>query len=485
MATCHQDLGQVHLDHAICALASRYDGIDLPHQACRAVVMEGLPNRDHLQERFLSSQVRAGSALSERVRTRVVQGLGRCTRGATDWALVVVRGQELTRYLLMQETLDALSAELQAEIRFGIENSRDTSQADLLENVRIFLDQERTPEWREQAEPNLAQLRSEHERTVPAGSDILAEGVVAEIEACALAGHSRWAEASQKAQQVAHQLSHGGEATRGYRAFWLMLAGMWAYQAAANGDTTLTATAHQLVRQASQISPGTWVRSLPSLPDMPLGGLPPQDDIAITTVSELLGKVAPRKMDTRLGDMIAGLQTVSHTAYEPALTELGIFLGAAAEKPQGSGRCDSNWCWGNEMWFALEAKSEHTQPEGLVPHKDIRQVNDQLRILRSDRRHQAIPAGSITVIVSPRLAVDPTGASGAEEHSHLVHPDTILALANDAKAAWEYMRARRPGLDEADLHRMVAKVLGQYGLLPSQVRIRLTEHPISSVGRPV
>ncbi|WP_432927735.1 DEAD/DEAH box helicase [Microbispora sp. CA-135349] len=471
------------LDHAVCALASRYDGLDLPHEACRLVVMESVPDRDHLQERFLSSQVRAGAALSERVRTRVVQGMGRCTRGSTDWALVVVRGEDLTRYLLRQEVQRALSAELQAEIRFGIENSRDSTETNVQENVQVFLDQERTSEWREQAEPYLAQLRSELSRIPPDGSHALASAVAAEIEACALAGHSRWADASAQAQQVTHKLSYGGEATRGYRSFWLLLAGVWAYRAAVIGeDTGLMATAHQLIRQADRTSPGAWVRSLPPLPEMPANALLPQDDFAVGSVANLLSRIAPAKVEVRLADMVTSLAEVSHTAYEPALTELGVFLGAEAAKPQGSGRCDSNWCWGNHMWFSLEAKSEHTRPEGLVPHSDIRQVNDQLRILRSDRQHAVIPPGSITAIISPRVAVDPTGASGAEEHSYLVHPETILQMARDVANAWQAMLANRTGRDKSDLLRMVAKILSQYGVLPSQVLDRLTEHPISTVG---
>ena len=66
---------------AILALAGRYDGIDLPDSACRLVVLDGLPDAAHLQETFLAARVRASSALEERIRTRVVQGAGRCTRG--------------------------------------------------------------------------------------------------------------------------------------------------------------------------------------------------------------------------------------------------------------------------------------------------------------------------------------------------------------------------------------------------------------------
>ncbi|MFI7643306.1 DEAD/DEAH box helicase [Nonomuraea sp. NPDC049400] len=472
------------LTRGVCALASRYDGLDLPHEACRLVVIESVPDRDNLQERFLSVQVRAGAALNERVRTRVVQGLGRCTRAANDWALVIVRGQELTRYLLRPEIQSALSPDLQAEIRFGMENSRQTTTGDVLENVQAFLDQETSPVWREQAVPTLNTLRASFQRTPPAGSEALAASAAAEIEACALAGHSKWSEASSQANRVANLLSQGGDATVGYRAFWILLAGMWAYRAAAEGNQSLLATAHQLVFNADRTAPGAWVRALPSLPDAPPTDMPPQDDVAVAAAASQILNQPPGKLGKRLNTMVAGLAEVSHERYEPALTELGFFLGAEASKPQGSGRSDSNWCWGNHMWFALEAKSEHKKPEGMVPHNDIRQVNDQLKLLAADRDHNGIPAGSITAIISPRLAVDPTGAIGAAEHSHLVHPDTILALAREVDHAWTDLIGKRTGQDATRFPQLVATVFAQHGILPSQVRDRLTEHPVTNLGTP-
>ncbi len=132
--------------HAVCGLAARYDGLDLPGDTCHAVVLNGKPDADNLQERFLSQNVRAGAALAERLRTRVVQGAGRCTRGPNDWAIVVVLGSDLTTYLVRPETRQTLDPELQSEISFGIDNSRGTTAADMLANVRIFLAQ--SDEWR-------------------------------------------------------------------------------------------------------------------------------------------------------------------------------------------------------------------------------------------------------------------------------------------------------------------------------------------------
>jgi hypothetical protein len=202
--------------HATCGLANRYDGLDLPGDACRAEVMEGMPDQDNLQDRFLSERARAGAALAERIRTRVVQGAGRCTRGPSDWAMVAVLGADLTKYLLRPETQRALDPELQAEIQFGIENSRNTTMADILDNVRTFLSQ--GDAWRNVAERYLADYRREAARILPDGTAALAKSAGSEIEACGLAAAGHWAEASQAAQDAARLLGEGGDATRGYRA---------------------------------------------------------------------------------------------------------------------------------------------------------------------------------------------------------------------------------------------------------------------------
>ncbi|MFK5282224.1 hypothetical protein ACI3PL_21950, partial [Lacticaseibacillus paracasei] len=86
------------------------------------------------------------------------------------------------------------------------------------------------------------------------------------------------------------------------------------------------------------------------------------------------------------------------------MTKLGTLVGAAAVKPAGDGRCDSTWCWDNELWLALEAKSNH-DPTGVVPHKDVRQANDQLRLLAAERGVGIAPVGSATIIISPKPGV--------------------------------------------------------------------------------
>jgi hypothetical protein len=60
--------------HLICA--GRYDGIDLPGDKCRLVVVTDLPRAIDLQEQFLSEQLRDASFLLERLNARILQALG-------------------------------------------------------------------------------------------------------------------------------------------------------------------------------------------------------------------------------------------------------------------------------------------------------------------------------------------------------------------------------------------------------------------------
>jgi hypothetical protein len=59
----------------VLALANRYDGIDLPDEACRLVIIAGLPVSMHLQERFLHESARAGTGSPRPVPASHYEGL--------------------------------------------------------------------------------------------------------------------------------------------------------------------------------------------------------------------------------------------------------------------------------------------------------------------------------------------------------------------------------------------------------------------------
>ncbi len=163
-----------------------------------------------------------------------------------------------------------------------------------------------------------------------------------------------------------------------------------------------------------------------------------------------------------------GLAQTTPALYEPALSTLGTLLGAAGAKPPGKGRCDSAWSWQDCLWLAIEAKSDE-KPSGMIPHRDIRQANDQLRLLCADRHQDAPPAGSATIIVSPKPAVARDGIISAEAHVHVISPVVMTDLARDAAQAWDEILAGRAGHSGTALRELVTAALARHSVLPSQV----------------
>ena len=201
---------------AVALFASHYDGMDLPDDACRLIILTGFPIGTHLQERFIYETLGAHRVLSERIRTRFVQGAGRCTRNAHDYAAVVIRGQGLIDFLSRDEEVAAMRPELQAEIRFGLDNSED-AETDVIDLLEAFWAQ--GDEWRSAVVHIEESARSGSRREA---TSALSDVAKLEVRCWQAIWKDDLSEGIKLAQQVVDGLS-GGEELRPYRLYWLSL----------------------------------------------------------------------------------------------------------------------------------------------------------------------------------------------------------------------------------------------------------------------
>lgn len=458
----------------VLGLANRYDGLDLPGKTCRIVVLGGKPDAVGLQERFLSERAEASAALAERLRTRIVQGAGRCTRGPNDYAVVVVLGADIMKYFSRPENLKALEPELQAEVEFGWQNSRGAEADEVIENVTTFLAHDTG--WRTEGEPMVAEFRQGAVKVESPGAEALGLAAPLEVEAWELAFGGDWTGASEKLQAAVPLV--GSEPTRGYRGLLLYLAGVWLHLGAR--DEPQRARARQLVRDAKlAANRGTWLREMRELPGTEEAPLTAMDVVAVNgVVARLRGQLRPKRINADIDEMSSALAQDEAKAYERGLTILGSFLGAEASKPKGQGRCDSAWLWGTAMWMTIEAKSEEHQ-DGLLPLKDVRQANTQLDQLAADRGVDHPPAGSPAIIVCDRLSVDPQHAPVANANVYLASTEVIAEIASDAATVWSDLLTTAVGIaSQSDQRQHVRLVMSENGCLPSQVIDRVTQHSI-------
>jgi hypothetical protein len=205
---------------AVAIVASRYDGIDFPGDECRLLFIEGLPKATNLQENFLMARMGSNVLFNERVQTRVLQAIGRCTRSLEDYSAVVVSGDELPDYLADIRRRKFLHPELQAEITFGVEQSKGISMKDFIENFETFL--ENGEDWEEVNQQIVIERKRVIQEPFPAIQEL--SGVVTyEIEFQMSLWQGDYEAALDCAERVLGGLTE--PQLRGYRALWHYLAG--------------------------------------------------------------------------------------------------------------------------------------------------------------------------------------------------------------------------------------------------------------------
>lgn len=331
----------------VAVMANRYDGIDFPGDECRLLFIDGLPRATNAQERFLMSRMGANVLFNERIQTRVLQAIGRCTRSLQDFSAVVVSGEDLPDYLTERSRRAYLHPELQAELEFGIEQSQNTSLPDLLDNFEIFLRNDK--EWEEANEQILAKRAAATQTPFPAIDELQAV-VSYEIEFQERLWQADYAAALGAAERVLGGLL--APELRGYRALWHYLAGSAAWLGGQQGISALITKSRLHFRQAKEGARG--IPWLVALARYQAETATPEGDKSLVVFEQLerveailskLGWVHTRKYDQREKEILDGL--ASAEKFENAHRMLGEMLGFNADKKESDGSPDPWWIAGN------------------------------------------------------------------------------------------------------------------------------------------
>ncbi|MBP1565361.1 MAG: DEAD/DEAH box helicase family protein [Oscillospiraceae bacterium] len=91
-------------------LVNRYDGIDLPDDACRMLVIDGLPPLRNEKDKYIQSIDPESSILKREQIQRIEQGMGRGVRSNSDSCCIVLMGDNLADVLLRTDGVSLFSS---------------------------------------------------------------------------------------------------------------------------------------------------------------------------------------------------------------------------------------------------------------------------------------------------------------------------------------------------------------------------------------
>lgn len=147
--------------------ANRYDGIDLPNDACRLLVSAGLPRGTSEYDLYLANTFMNAEMLNNNLAQRIEQGIGRGARGPGDYCVVLITGKDLVSWISRTSNLRFLTSSTRAQLEMGKEVSQDiNSLKDLIETIKRCL--YRDKEWIEYHAETLAEYDSTNDINVKA-----------------------------------------------------------------------------------------------------------------------------------------------------------------------------------------------------------------------------------------------------------------------------------------------------------------------------
>jgi len=354
-------------------MAARYDGVDLPGDACRILVLDGIPAGAFAIERFLDQSLGLAKSRAGTTAIRITQAVGRIFRSNTDHGSVVLCGNDLQNWLRNPMHQAFLPDLLQRQIQLAIQlrEAVDTFEADYADLLTGILDGDR--EW-DRIYNDSIQDYDTAER--PAPPTWLIEAADLEGPAFLPLWQRNYPEAARSIRQLADLVSPSDRKFGAWYKHWSALAQEISGQAAAAAQSYLDAANECTALGRPSINSQSAVTSVSNL----------RVGSQAKRIAEIAAK--PSAFRARLKAIKTNLIYGENTrAAEETLCDLGKLLGLECTRPDNSGakKTGPDVLWRHipsKAGVALEAKTDKKPTSQYQKKEDIGQFHDHVAFLK-------------------------------------------------------------------------------------------------------
>ena len=352
-------------------LTARYDGIDLPGDTCRVMVIDDLPAGSGPLERFQRDSLNMDNSTRSTVASRIVQSFGRISRGMTDHGVVLLTGEELVKWIRIPRNRSLLPQFLQNQLGLGEEVSEFAGTVEGL-SAAIKGCLERQTGW-------IAKY-SEYMRNSPSPGNRPDSKAACDVAlAEALFGELLWSREFHKAASVLAKIQGQAVQFSQFTGGWLTM--WWGYAVEMAGDTE---AAYDLYRRAYTLNSN--VLSLAPQQGIPTGHVQQQ----IVNVAGQMQVGVPQGMTLKVPQKLQqDLFHLSGSGSVPQIEEslrcLGQYLGFESTRPDkehGTGP-DVLWMTDDGSAVVMEVKTDK-QESSRYRKIDLGQLRDHVQWV-SDR----------------------------------------------------------------------------------------------------
>lgn len=406
----------IQSERAVAILANRFDGMDFSGNECRLLLVHGLPAATNIQEKFFIKKLGAGTLYRERIRAKIIQAIGRCTRGPIDYSAVCILKENLITELAGEEMLKYYHPELQAELKFGKEISMSVdSMGDMLENLEIFLNH--SQEWNEQEIEILGERDRREQEALP-NQQKLQDTAPKEVQVQYAYWNQDYRRAVQLIQQIIDTLS--GDDVVGYRGYWYYMKGCLEYKLFSLGNEEFKSCFIQSFNSASVTCKRVpWIHNIiGKIRKDENSGVDLYSSFQIERIENELSKYQPtkRKLWNKIDIINKNLLDVG-TTFEEGQRALGELIGFEAGNKESSGAPDPWWIISNDLCIVFEDKI-YDNAQTTIPIKDIRESKTHEDWIKSNLSTRLLKGATI-------LTVFVTNATSIDKNANFINKENI------------------------------------------------------------
>lgn len=344
-------------------IVNRYDGIDLPEDACRILVIDGIPSYSRLYDKVTQSYVQTSPSEVAKLIQKIEQGMGRGIRSNDDQCIVFLMGASLVSTIYVNNARKFFSPATLAQFELSekvSEQLKGKKLNDIDEVINFSL--EKNEKWLQPSKAAVLNVKYDDETRIDHREATLRN-----------AFNLHNALKTRAAFEVIEKLANN-ESDQAMKGYLKQIAAEYLNFQDPIGAQRLLKSAHTENRYLLKPVAGIDYLKLNKFTQGQAANL---SKFLKDRFSDDIGHAM-----LRVNSLIETLQFVPENAtqFEAALKETAKFLGFFGQRPESEyGRGpDILWEVGGLKYFVIECKSGVTSENGTINKHDCNQLNGSI-----------------------------------------------------------------------------------------------------------
>ena len=353
---------------------NKYDGVDLPDDACRVIVIDGLPNMRNEYDSFVQSVNPSSMRLLSEQIQKVEQGMGRGVRSNNDYCVAVLMGNGLSDIIFRVNGIKYFSKATQKQLELSQQlwdqltgNDHIPTIKEIFSLADLSLNLPRNIDWIKTSKDILSTITYE---TVP-NIDNISITLRLAFEKTEI---KQYKEAIKIIEECKNNTTD--EKTKGF-----LMQVMAEYMNFINKEE-----AQQILLSAIQYNKGL-IHPIEGIQHQRL--INKTSNQSQTLVDYIINnKLTENKFILRINAILEALAFLQATSkiFEVAIFDISFMLGFVSSRPEvDRGRGPDNlWALGNNEYLVIECKNE-TTTNSICKH-DCNQLNGSINWFDNEYR---------------------------------------------------------------------------------------------------